>query len=798
MKLTLSWLKEHLQTNADLNTILETLTKIGLEVEDVYNPADSLQGFITAKAENVVMHPDSDHLHILTVNTGKEKLQVVCGAPNVKDGLIGIFAPVGVTIPCYNEKLKVGKIRGVESFGMMCSEKELCIGEDHTGIIELPQNTPIGVPAKDVLNIDPVIELSITPNRAECLGVRGIARDLAAAGLGTLKPLQIKKIQGSFESPIKVHVQDSKACPVYVGRLIKNVNNKAQTPKWMADRLTAIGLRPISPLVDVTNYINYDLSRPLHVFDADKIKGDITVRMCHNGEHFVALDEKEYDLDDQSLGICDDEGIQCLGGIMGGLQKGCLPETTNVFLECALFDPTCIARTGRKFSIESDSRYRYERWVDVKSNILGSDYATSLILDICGGEASYQMVAGDESKAPEQFAYIRPSRLKTFIGMEVSQDKILEILQNLGFKTSLEDGKIKAVAPSWRGDIACEQDLIEEVVRMIGLDSIEPVKLPSAGFPKQILTPAQQRLSTVRHELANRGLFETVTWSFTSSKLADVFHKDHQTDTILIEHPISSDLDEMRPSLLPNLLIGAKNNIARGYQNLSLFEIGPEFNGRAPNEEMQVAAGIRTGLTADKDWAKTSRPFDLFDVKADALAAIAAAKGPFENPQITLDAPSYYHPGRSGTIRLGKNVLAYFGELHPTVIKKFGLKTRVMAFEVYLDNIPLPRTTSDKSRKKLELSAFQPVVKDLAFVVDTNISAASLLSAAKNADRNFITDVRLFDIYEGDNLPQGKKSIAVSVVFQPTVQTLTDKDIENLMNKVIVEVGKKTGGELRV
>ncbi|MBO4293865.1 MAG: phenylalanine--tRNA ligase subunit beta [Alphaproteobacteria bacterium] len=798
MKLTLSWLKEHLETNADLNTILETLTKIGLEVEDVYNPADSLQGFITAKVENVVMHPDSDHLHILTVNTGNQKLQVVCGAPNVKDGLIGIFAPVGTNIPCYNEKLKVGKIRGVESFGMMCSEKELCIGQDHTGIIELAQDTPVGVPAKDVLNIDPVIELSITPNRAECLGVRGIARDLAASGLGTLKPLQIKKVQASFESPIKVHVQDSKACPVYVGRLIKNVNNKAQTPKWMADRLTAIGLRPISPLVDVTNYINYDLSRPLHVFDADKIKGDITVRMCHNGEHFVALDEKEYDLDDQSLGICDDEGIQCLGGIMGGLEKGCSENTTNVFLECALFDPTCIARTGRKFAIESDSRYRYERWVDVKSNILGSDYATSLILDICGGEASYQMVAGDESQAPEQFAYIRPSRLKTFIGMDVCQDKILEILQNLGFKTSIEDDKIKAVAPSWRGDIACEQDLIEEVVRMVGLDNIEPVKLPSTGFPKQILTPAQQRLSAVRHELADRGLFETVTWSFTSSKLADVFHKNNQTDTILIEHPISSDLDEMRPSILPNLLIGAKNNIARGYANLSLFEIGPEFNGRTPNEEMQVAAGIRTGLTADKDWAKTSRPFDLFDVKADALAAVAAAKGPYENPQITSDAPSYYHPGRSGTIRLGKNVLAYFGELHPTVIKKFGLKTRVMAFEVYLDNIPLPRAVSDKSRKKLELSAFQPVVKDLAFVVDTNISAANLLSAAKNADRNFITDVRLFDIYEGDNLPQGKKSLAISVVFQPTEQTLTDKDIENLMNKVIVEVGKKTGGELRV
>ncbi|MBO7097155.1 MAG: phenylalanine--tRNA ligase subunit beta, partial [Alphaproteobacteria bacterium] len=620
-----------------------------------------------------------------------------------------------------------------------------------------------------------VIELSITPNRAECLGVRGIARDLAASGLGTLKPLEVKKIAGSFESPIKVKVSCPDKCPVYVGRFIKNVNNKAQTPKWMVDRLTAIGLHSISPLVDVTNYINYDLARPLHVFDADKIKGNIEVRMCCENESFKALDEKEYHLDTQSVGICDDEGIQCLGGIMGGLEKGCSENTTNVFLECALFQPMCIARTGRKFAIESDSRYRYERWVDPKSNVFGSDYATSLILQICGGEVSDQIIVGDEQKAPKQFAYLRPSRFKTFVGMDIPQEKAINILNNLGFETSFEGDKIKAVSPSWRGDIECEQDLIEEVVRMIGLDEIPTQSLPFESLPKQVLTPAQQRAQTVKHELANRGMYEAVTWSFTSSKLADIFHKQNQTDKVLIANPISADLDEMRPSVLPNLLIAAKNNIARGYSNLSLFEVGPEFYGREPNQQTLVATGIRAGLTADKDWAKTSRPFDLFDVKADALAAIAAAKGPFENPQITLDAPSYYHPGRSGTIRLGKNVLAYFGELHPTVMKKFGLKTRVMAFEVYLDNIPLPRASSDKTKKKLELSAFQPVVKDLAFVVDTNVNAANLLSAAKNADRNFITDVRLFDIYEGDNLPQGKKSLAISVVFQPTEQTLTDK-----------------------
>lgn len=796
MKFTLSWLKEHLDTTADLNTIVETLTKIGLEVEEVYNPAENLKGFITARAENVTMHPDSDHLRLLSVNTGTEKLQVVCGAPNVREGLVGVFAPIGTIIPCYNEALKVGKIRGVESFGMMCSEKELGVGQDHTGIIELSPDTPIGVPAAEVLNIDPVVEVSITPNRAECLGVRGIARDLAAAGLGSLKPLQIQKTKGTFQSPIQVQVNCPDACPVYVGRYIRGVNNKAQTPKWMADRLTAIGLRSISPLVDVTNYINYDLARPLHVFDADKLKGNITVRYCVEGEKFVSLEEKEYALDNQSLGICDDEGVQCLGGIMGGLEKGCSPETTDVLLECALFTPACIARTGRKFGIESDSRYRYERWVDPKSNILGSDYATRLILEICGGEASEIMVCGSEN-TPERVAYLRPERLKSFVGLDIAAEKAVDILKKLGFAVSMENGKIRAVSPSWRSDIEGEHDLIEEVVRMIGLDEIPAVSLPHDKFPKQTLSPAQANIVTVKHELASRGLFETITWSFTDSNLTDIFHKQNQPEKILLTNPIATDLDEMRPSLLPNLLLDAKNNIARGFPNVSLFEVGPEFYGRNPKEQTTVAAGLRVGLTAPKEWSKSSREFDVFDVKADALAVLAAAKGPFESAQITTDAPTYYHPGRSGALRLGKNVLAYFGELHPSVCKKFGLKSRAVAFEVYLDNIPLPRNSHDKTKKKLELSAFQPVEKDLAFVVGKNVSATTILATAKNADRAFISDVRIFDIFEGGNLPLDKKSVALSVVFQPKEQTFTDKDLENLMNKVIVEIGKKVGGELR-
>ena len=794
MKFSISWLKEHLDTTASVDEIAETLTKIGLEVEEVFNPASRLDGFVTAEVETYERHPDSDHLGLLTVNTGKEKLQVVCGAPNCRQGLKGIFAPVGVVIPCYNEELKVGKIRGVESFGMMCSEKELGVGEDHNGIIELPANTPIGRPAAEALDIDPVIEINITPNRAECLGVRGVARDLAAAGLGTLKPLKILKTAGTFKSPVNVKVEDFTACPVYVGRYIKNVNNKAETPKWMKDRLTAIGLRPISPLVDITNYINYDMARPLHVFDADKLRGDITVRMAKDGEKFVSLEDKEYMLDDKSLGICDEEGVQCLGGIMGGAAKGCCDETQNVFLECALFTPECIARTGRKFGIDSDSRYRYERWVDPKSNILGSDYATQMILDICGGEASEVVIAGSEPE-DERVAYIRPGRIKDLIGIEVSREKIVEILNNLGFKTSEEDGKIKAVSPTWRGDIEGEHDLVEEVVRMIGLDSIPAESLPHGKFPKQVLSPAQRRAVTLKHELASRGMYETVTWSFTDSNLAKYFRKGREP--VLLFNPIAADLDEMRPSVLPNLLLAVKNNTARGYGNVALFEVGPEFYGRKPGEQNQVAAGVRCGMTAKKDWNGSARAYDVFDAKADALAAIAAANGPFENAQITLDAPAYYHPGRSGTLRLGKNVLAYFGEIHPGVLKKFGIKQRVMAFEVILSNIPLPRSSNDKAKKKLELSAFQPVDKDLAFVVDKTVPAVNLMTAAKTADREFIADVRVFDVYEGENLAEGKKSIALALTFQPKDKTFTDQDIENLMNKVIQEMKKKCNAELR-
>jgi len=794
MKFTLSWLKEHLDTTATVDEIAERLTSIGLEVEEVFNPAAALSGFITAKVEKCEMHPDSDHLHLLSVNNGKEVLQVVCGAPNVKLGTIGIFAPVGVIIPCYNEKLPVGKIRGVESFGMLCSEKELCIGEDHNGIIELPADTPIGVPAADILNIDPVIEISITPNRAECLGVRGVARDLAASGLGTLKPLEIKKPEASFKCPINIRVDAPDACPVYTGRYIKGVNNRAETPKWMKDRLSAIGLRPISPLVDVTNYLNYDLARPLHVFDADKLKGDLVIRMAKDGEPFTSLEEKEYKLDTKSLGICDDEGVQCLGGVMGGLAKGCSADTVNVLLESAFFKPECIARTGRHFQIDSDSRYRYERWVDPNSNVMGSDYATSLILDICGGEASEIVVCGQENYSAQPVT-LRYERIKTLVGLDVSKQEIIRILTALGFKLTDRGNSVEAVCPTWRGDIEFEADLVEEVVRMVGLDKIPAVSMPSDEFPKQTLKPQQQRVVAVKHELASRGMYETVTWSFTDSKLCKPFRKGKEP--VMLMNPIVAELDEMRPSNLPNLLLAAHNNIARGDADMALFEVGPEFYGRRPTEQGTVAAGIRCGMTSKKHWLKGERAYDVFDAKADAIAAIAAANGPWDSAQITTDAPEYYHPGRSGTLRLGKNVIAYFGEIHPMVLKTYDIKGRVVAFEVFLDNIPLPRANTNKSKKKLELHSLQSVDKDLAFVVNKDVSAANIIAAAKNADREYISDVRIFDVFEGGNLPENKKSIALSVTFQPKDKSFTDQELDGLMKKVILEVGKKTDAVLR-
>ncbi len=790
MKFSLSWLKNHLETTASVAEIAETLDRIGLEVEELIDPSVNLRNFVIAEITTAEQHPNADRLRLLNVFDGTNNHQVVCGAPNAKAGLKGVFAKAGDVIPLYNEVLKVGKIRDVESFGMMCSEKELLLSDEHDGIIELSSEAVVGQSADTAFDIDVVFEVNITPNRAECLGVRGIARDLAAAGLGVLKPLDIAKISTNGACPISITIEDQIACPNYVGRLIANVDNSKQSPEWLKKRLSSIGLKPISPLVDITNFINFDLAHPMHAFDADKLKGNIVVRNAKEGEKFVALNEVEYSLDTKALGVCDDEGVQCLAGIMGGLNKGCCETTKNIFLECAVFNAENVARTGRKFGLESDSRYRYERYVDKTNAKEVSDYATSLILSICGGSASDVYSAGSDVATPV-VATLRKNRIKNFIGLDVDADKQKEILETLGFAVKDLGDKFEATTPSWRGDIEGEHDLVEEILRMVGLDNVPMIKLPEAES-KNPLTQKQKTVIEVKKTLAAKGMFETVTFSFSDAKICEHFRNGN--DGVMIINPISQDLNEMRPSILPNLIMGAKNNIAKNYNDVCIFEVGPQFFGPNPTEQSLVASGIRTGLTTAKHWAEKPRSFDVFDVKKDALEVIGIINsGLKDTAQVVAEAPSYYHPNRSGAIKLGKNVIAYFGDIHPSIQKQLGIKQNICCFEVFLENIPMAKGGA----KKLETYQLQPVIKDLAFVVEKDVKAINLITSIKNADKNLIQEVHIFDVFEGGNLEEGKKSVALSLKLQPKDKTLTDKDIEDLIFKVASEVAKKTAGVLR-
>jgi phenylalanyl-tRNA synthetase beta chain len=791
MKFTLSWLKDYLKTDASLNEIEEKLTAIGLEVEEVINPAAALKDFILAEVVAEEKHPDADKLKVLTVDTGSEKTQIVCGAPNARAGIKVILAQPGVVIPAFGEVLKVGKIRGVESFGMCCSEKELGLGDNHDGIIELQSDLPNGTTADKVLNVEPVIEIAITANKADCLSVRGIARDLAASGIGEYIDRDVKIPEHTFDCPVKVTIEDEN-CPIFTVRYLKNVKN-CQSPQWMKDRLTAIGLRPINALVDITNYINFDMGHPLHVFDADKLKGDITIRSAKDGEKLLALDENEYELHEGVVTVCDENGVQSIAGIMGGVPTGCDENTVNVVLESAMFKPVAISQAGRKLKAESDSRYRFERWVDPATTALASDYAVELIQEICGGEVS-EIEADGDGISCQQIVNFNVNKVEKLIGIKVEKSEMIKTLTDLGFKVTDNGETFEILTPSWRADIEGENDIVEEIVRIHGFDNI-PTRFErvehKSGNPFSV---AQKKQYNAKRELALRGMYETVTWSFTNSKYATMFNATG--DDIILSNPISSDLDQVRPSVLPNLLMGAMKNIARGTVNQSIFEVGPQFYGRNPNEQTEMVSGIRVGSTGDKHWAEAPRLFDFYDVKADALAVIAAVDGPL-TPQITTDAPAWYHPGRSATFRLGKNVIAHFGELHPQVLKKMGIKQNVVAFEVFLDNIPTPKKAKSTTKKLLKTSDLQPVLKDMAFIADKSVLASDVINSAKSADKNLISDVRMFDVYEGENMAEGKKSLAVQIVFQPQDKTFTDKDLELLMNKVSLAVSKKTGAELR-
>ena len=797
MKFTLSWLKEHLDTDAGLENIAERLTELGLEVEEVVDPAKTLAGFVVAHVLEAEPHPNADRLRVCKVDCGAGVLQVVCGAPNARAGLKVILAQPGTLIPITGDALKKGMVRGVESQGMMCSWRELKLGEDHDGIAELPADVPVGAPLAGVLTLDPVIEISITPNRADCLGVRGIARDLAASGLGTLKPLAAAPVSGSYSSPIQVRLdlphEAASACPLFVGRHFKGVRN-GESPVWMKDRLTAIGLRPISALVDITNYFTHDLARPLHVFDAAQVKGDLHARLARPGETLAALNGKEYALSPEMTVIADDTGPEGLAGVMGGAASGCTEATTELFLEVALFDPIRTAATGRKLDILSDARFRFERGVDPAFAVEAAHLATAMILELCGGEASELVVAGAEPDWRTAIA-LRPERVEALGGVQVEAARQEAILSALGCAVSEHGDGLLVVPPSWRGDLTAEHDLVEEIIRVNGYDKLPAVPLPRSPMPRPVLTPAQRRATWARRQLAARGLVETVTWSFLPSAQARLVGGG--AAALHLANPISSDLDCMRPSVLPNLVAAIGRNADRGLRDLGLFEIGPQFDGPEPGQQRAVAAALRAGRAAPRHWADTGRAVDLFDVKADLLAAIAATGANPDSFQVVAEAPAWYHPGRSGTLRLGNKPVAHFGELHPAVLAQMGVKGVVAGFELFLESLPPPKARATKARPALRLSAFQPLERDFAFVVDAAVAADAVLRAARNADKALIADASVFDLYEGPHVGEGKKSLAVSVTLQPFDKTLTDDEIEAVGHRVVAAVTKATGGVLR-
>ncbi len=785
MKTTVNWLKSYLDTSASVAEIVDKLTAIGLEVEEINDSSAVLKDFIIAEIKEVNNHPNADKLHILKVDTGSEVLQIVCGAPNVHVGLKGVLARPGVVVPVNGETLKVGTIRGVESFGMMCSARELKLGEDHNGILDLETDAPLGTSFAEVLGGDAVIDINVTPNRPDCFGVLGIARDLAAAGVGTLKNPAPEAVKGSFVSPVSVKLSPS-GCAIFTGRYIRGVKNGA-SPKWLQDYLSAVGLRPISALVDITNYLNIGRCRPLHVFDADKIKGNIEVRFAKAGEKLVTLDEKEHILTEDMTVIADSEEVLSLAGIMGGEKSGVSDDTVNVFLESAWFEPLNIAKTGRALNIESDSRTRFERGIDAASAIPDNEIATRLILEMCGGEASEIVVAG-ENPAWQREITFRPERVKELCGVEVSKPEAEKILTSLGFAVSGN----KVVPPSWRPDIDGEADLVEEVMRIYGYDRLPVLSLISGTMPKVLLTPRQKKEIAARRALAARGGYQAITWSFMSSKTAALFGGKG----ILLDNPIASDLDEMRPSLIPNLIGAAKRNTDRGYPDVVLFEVGPQFNGSKPTEQEAMASIVRMGNNHSRHWLDKQRLADVFDAKEDAYAALAAVEAPVAGLQVYRTAPAYYHPGRSGALCLGKTVLGYFGEIHPAVLKAMDIKETVVAAEIFLDRVPHKELKS-KNQKKVEMSQFQPLSRDFAFIMNADIPAEKIVRAAKGVDKNLITDVCIFDVYEGASLGDNKKSLAIEVTLQPQEKTLTDAEIENISTRIISAIKDASGAELR-
>ena len=800
MKFTLSWLKDHLDTDATLDEIVERLTMIGLEVESVDDKA-ALAPFVIAKVLTAEKHPDADKLRVLTVDTGSgAPVQVVCGAPNARAGLVGAFAAPGTYVPGIDVTLSVGKIRGVESHGMMCSERELQLSDEHDGIIDLPEDAPVGASFAAWAKLDdPVIEINLTPNRPDATSVYGIARDLAASGLGTLKDGTVAPVEGVGESPVRVRIEAPEFCPGFALRRVAGVKN-GPSPKWMQQRLIAIGLRPINALVDITNYVTFDRGRPLHVFDAKKVAGDLVVRRAKEGETMLALDGREYTLTAEMYAIADDTGVESIAGIMGGEHSGCDEATTDVLIESALWDPITVARTGRTLGIVTDARYRFERGVDPEFMVPGLELATRMVLDLCGGTPGRTEVVGYAGHTPKVVPFPF-AEVKRLTGIDVPAEESRAILTRLGF-TPKGDGETAQVAvPSWRPDIDGKADLVEEVMRIHGVEKIDPQ--PLAGHDAvngRILTTLQIRTRNAKRALAVRGMLEAVTWSFIPARHAELFGGGQEA--LKLANPIAADMSDMRPSLLPGLIAAAQRNADRGFADVALFEVSGTYEGDAPEGQRRVAGGVRRGTARidgqGRDWAGNAAPVGVFDAKADALAVLEACGAPVDKLQVEAGGPGWYHPGRSGTVKLGpKVVLATFGEFHPRTLEALDVSGPLCGFEVFIDAIPEPKAKPTRTKPRLDLSPFQAVKRDFAFVVDRGVEAGALMRAAAAADRKLITGVRVFDVFEGAALGEDRKSIAIEVAIQPVERTLTDEDFEALAARIVDNVAKQTGGVLR-
>ncbi|MEX0840819.1 MAG: phenylalanine--tRNA ligase subunit beta [Xanthobacteraceae bacterium] len=804
MKFTLSWLKEHLDTVEPIDTIVDKLTMIGLEVERVEDKTKALAPFTVAAVVSAEKHPNADKLRVCMVDTGGgAPVQVVCGAPNARAGMKGVFAPPGTHIPGTGLDLKVGNIRGVESRGMLCSGRELGLSDDHEGIIELPPGAPVGKPVAEVLGLgDPVIEINLTANRSDCTGVNGIARDLGAAEIGTFKDRAVKPVKGQFPCPVSVKLDFGKTpslCPGFALRLVRGVKN-GPSPDWMQRRLRSIGLRPINALVDITNYLTFDRARPLHVFDAAKVRGNLVVRRAKNGEEFLALDGKTYALDESMCVIADETGVQSLAGIMGGESTGVSETTADVLIEAALWDPLNIAHTGRKLGIQSDARFRFERGVDPAFLRPGLELATQMVLDLCGGTPSEVVAAGDP-KVPEPVIDFPLSELKRLAGLDASFTEVRRVLGHLGFFVTGKGNKAKIAVPSWRPDVHGAADIVEEVVRILGVDRIPATPFGRGdGARKPVLTTLQVRTRKAKRALAARGQVEAVTWSFVSKPQAELFGGGQPE--LALANPIAADLSDMRPSLIPGLAAAAQKNADRGYPDVALFEVGQIFKGDRPEDQLTAATGVRRALAKasgiGRHWSAPASEVDAFDVKADALAVLAAAGVPAASLQVVPGGPAWFHPGRSGTIQMGpQTVLGHFGELHPKVLEALDATGPLAAFEVILERIPEPKAKATRAKPALELAPFQPVERDFAFVVDRAVQAGDIVKAAQAADRKLIAGVNVFDVYEGKGIDPGKKSIAIAVTIQPREKTMTDEEIEALGAKIVADVTKKTGGALR-